>query len=92
MTTFSRILIIFSMWMVLTIPCHATLNVRFFQLSTEQGLGASYVRSVTQDSKGYIWMAATNGLIRYDGYTSKLITPSEKDNRRLLLDERVQTV
>ena len=92
MTTLSRILIIFSMWMVLTIPCHATLNVRFFQLSTEQGLGASYVRSVTQDSKGYIWMAATNGLIRYDGYTSKLITPSEKDNRRLLLDERVQTV
>lgn len=78
--------------MLLTIPCHANISVRSFQLSTEQGLGANYVRSIVQDSKGYIWMASTNGLIRYDGYSSKLITPSNKENRRLMLDDRVQVV
>lgn len=86
-------LLLFSLFSIIfALPCRAELQVRSFQLSSEQGLGASYVRSIVQDSKGYIWMGATNGLIRYDGYSSELITPSDKENRRLMLDERVQTV
>ena len=83
-------LLVCCLWMAM--PCQANINVRSFHLSTEQGLGANYVRSITQDSKGYLWMGATNGLIRYDGYSSKLITPANTDNRRLMLDERVQVV
>lgn len=83
-------LLVCCLWMPM--PCQANINVRSFHLSTEQGLGANYVRSITQDSKGYLWMGATNGLIRYDGYSSKLITPANTDNRRLMLDERVQVV
>lgn len=78
--------------LMIPLPSQAILNVRSSQLSAEQGLGASYVRSIVQDSKGYIWMGATNGLIRYDGYNSTLITPSGIDSRKLMLDERVQTV
>lgn len=78
--------------LMISLPSQATLSVRSSLLSAEQGLGASYVRSIVQDSRGYIWMGATNGLIRYDGYTSTLITPSENDSRKLMLDERVQTV
>lgn len=74
------------------LPIQAKLNVRSFQLSAEQGLGASYVRSIVQDANGYIWMGATNGLIRYDGYTPIWITPDESESRKLMLDERVQTV
>lgn len=75
-----------------SLNCQAHLNVRSFQLSAEQGLGSSYVRSIVQDANGYIWMGATNGLIRYDGYNPELITPDKRENRKLMLDERVQTV
>lgn len=79
-----------SLW--IPMPCIAAINVRSFHITAEQGLGSNYVRSIVQDSKGYIWMGSTNGLIRYDGYAPKLITPSNQENRRLMLDERVQTV
>ena len=71
---------------------HATLNVRSRFLSSENGLKANYIRSIVQDSKGYIWMGSTTGLIRYDGYNAELITPQKSDSRRLMLDERVQLV
>ncbi len=61
-------------------------------LSAENGLGSNYIRSIVQDANGYIWMGATNGLIRYDGYSAKLITPGEGPKRQLMTDSRVQSV
>ena len=37
-------------------------------LNTENGLPANGVSTVIQDSRGYIWAATFNGLVRYDGY------------------------
>lgn len=70
----------------------ADLNVTSRQLSSANGLGSNYVRSIVQDARGYIWMGATNGLIRYDGYSAMLIMPGESADRKLMLDFRVQSV
>ncbi len=70
----------------------AQLNVRSTFLSSSNGLKADYIRMVVQDPRGYIWMGATTGLIRYDGYSAELITPDNTENRRLMLDERIQAM
>lgn len=73
-----------------TISGWANVTVRARFLSTANGLGTNYVRNIVQDSKGYIWIGSSDGLIRYDGYSATLITPSEAPNRRLMQDIRIQ--
>jgi ligand-binding sensor domain-containing protein/two-component sensor histidine kinase len=41
---------------------------RFTHIATEDGLAHSSVNHITQDNKGFIWIATHNGLQRYDGY------------------------
>ena len=47
-------------------------NIRFEQLSLEDGLSQSVVNSVYQDSRGFIWIGTQDGLNRYDGYKFKV--------------------
>lgn len=42
-------------------------NFRFKNLSIEDGLSQNDVDYITQDSTGYIWIAAANGINRYNG-------------------------
>lgn len=65
-----------------------SLTARYF--SAENGLGANNVRTVVQDAKGYLWLGTTNGLIRYDGYRTMLLTPDDSPRRQLMLDSRIQ--
>ena len=37
-------------------------------ISSADGLPSNQIYDMTQDADGYIWMAADNGLCRYDGY------------------------
>ncbi len=41
-------------------------NLRNF--NSEEGLAQSYVYSITQDVKGYLWVGTGNGLSRYNGF------------------------
>lgn len=86
--TFS-LTILFAFFLIASIQ--ASVNVRFRHLSSENGLGANYVRCIVQDPRGYLWMGATNGLIRYNGYTAELLVPDSLRNK-WLFDERVQSV
>lgn len=43
-------------------------DIRFQHLSREQGLSQSFVLSMTQDKKGFMWFGTQNGLNRFDGY------------------------
>ena len=42
-------------------------NIKFNNLTIEEGLSQSTVDKIYQDSKGYIWIATNDGLNRYNG-------------------------
>ena len=41
------------------------------QFTVNEGLPSSHVYEVKQDSKGFYWIATSEGLVRYDGYAIK---------------------
>lgn len=41
--------------------------IHFLHYSTEEGLPSSYVKSITQDSDGFIWAATRTAIVRFDG-------------------------
>ncbi len=43
-------------------------RVRFERISLEHGLSQSIVQVIFQDSKGFLWFGAQDGLNKYDGY------------------------
>ncbi len=58
---------------------------KFEKFSSDKGLKHHSLTSIYQDSKGYMWFGAYNGIYKYDGYTFKIYkniledfkTPSE---------------
>lgn len=51
---------------------HLRSDLRFFTLTTSQGLSQATVYQILQDSKGFIWLATRDGLNRFDGYNFKI--------------------
>ncbi len=49
-----------------------TKRIKFQRISFEQGLSESYVKSIIQDKKGFIWFATLDGLNKYDGYKIRI--------------------
>lgn len=45
-----------------------TQDMRFHRFSINEGLSNTFVKDIVQDHKGFIWIATTYGLNRYDGY------------------------
>ncbi len=66
-------------------------SLQFRHLGEEQGLALPWVQQIAQDSRGFMWFAAANGLIRYDGYVLKAYRHRRKDPNSLV-DNRVYTV
>ena len=50
-------------------------NIRFEQISLEEGLSQSVVNTILQDRKGFLWVGTDDGLNRYDGYTFTVFKP-----------------
>ena len=44
-------------------------ELRFRQLTPDDGLSSSYVQSIFQDARGFLWFGTDKGLDRYDGYS-----------------------
>ena len=49
----------------------------FNTVDVKQGLADNFVRDVTMDSDGYIWLSTINGLSRYDGYRMLNFQPQQ---------------
>jgi len=43
-------------------------GVYFHIVDVKDGLADNFVRDITTDSEGYVWLSTINGLSRYDGY------------------------
>lgn len=57
-----------------------TQDVQVKHLSTQQGLSENTVRTIYQDSYGFIWVGTRSGLNKYDGYTFKKYYYSPDDS------------
>lgn len=42
-------------------------DIRYRNISMQEGLRSNAVRSIAQDSNGFVWLGTDNGLCRYDG-------------------------
>jgi len=51
-------------------------DLRFKHYTVESGMSANTIFAITQDNKGFIWLATSNGLNRYDGRMFKVFSPS----------------
>lgn len=53
---------------VLWIPASAQNNPHFLEmLSTQEGLSSNNINDIVQDDNGFLWIATTDGLNRFDG-------------------------
>lgn len=43
-------------------------NIKFENISVQDGLSNNFVNCIIQDSRGFIWIGTKDGLNRYDGY------------------------
>lgn len=77
-------LVIFIFWLLLLLPSGSKAQsylINTQHLSIEDGLSNRFVRSIYQDSRGFIWIATNYGLNRYDGYEFTLFTKEEQGLR-----------
>ena len=52
-------------------PGHADVrNLKFTQLTTNDGLSQGYVTAILQDRRGFMWFATRDGLNRYEATRS----------------------
>jgi signal transduction histidine kinase/ligand-binding sensor domain-containing protein/ActR/RegA family two-component response regulator len=68
-------LIIFVVKTFCAFPQSASEALRFQKITSEQGLPHNFVRSITQDRRGFMWFGTNYGLARYDGYDFKVFQP-----------------
>ncbi|MCX7984287.1 MAG: PAS domain-containing protein [Bacteroidetes bacterium] len=58
-------------------------ELRFKQYTTNEGLSNNWVRTITQDRYGFLWVGTDYGLNRFDGYTFSIYTHKIRDTTSL---------
>ncbi len=56
-----------------------TLNIERYNINS--GLSSDFIRTVYQDTEGYIWLATSNGLNRFDGYKYRIYKPNYEQEK-----------
>jgi len=68
----SRILLLITSFIYSLTPLYSISELEFERLNSKHGLSTEEVRSIFQDSEGYIWLLTKEGLNRYDGYSFEI--------------------
>lgn len=58
-------------------------QIKFEQLTLEDGMSQSTVNSICQDSRGFMWIGTDDGLNRYDGYRFTVYKHEQSDPQSL---------
>ena len=63
----------FFLFLLPVVTCYSQLNeLHFNRLSIKNGLPEGVITTALQDKEGYIWIGTQAGLVRYDGYATKV--------------------
>jgi len=75
-------------WMIFPTQSHSQVSDRlhFERFRVENGLTSNWVRDITQDKYGYMWIATEAGISRYDGYSFKTFNHFRDDSTSLSSD------
>jgi signal transduction histidine kinase/ligand-binding sensor domain-containing protein/CheY-like chemotaxis protein len=65
--------------------------LQFRQLTPDDGLASSWVRTIYQDSRGYMWIGTGNGLNRYDGSRFTLFE-YQRDDPHSIADNYINAI
>lgn len=65
-------------------------QVRFKNISVEDGLSQSTVHDILFDSEGLVWFATMDGLNRYDGHDFEVLKPIAKDSSSIASERCVK--
>src|SRR6187200_2441320 len=76
---------------IVKLPIVEKQDIRFLPFSANGEAPQSRVLKFTQDGQGFLWLATTTGLYRYDGYSLKHYV-HEPDDPASLSGDRVFTV
>lgn len=83
----------------MTINAELSQSFAFEQLTIEHGLPHNTVRSILQDSQGFLWFGTLDGLARYDGYHFKIYrhnladsTTISSNNIKVIFEDRSQNL
>jgi len=67
-------------------------DIRFELFTTKQGLSGNWIRGgIVQDQRGFLWIATSEGLNRYDGYEFKVYQRDE-DNPNSLSHNSIRAI
>src|SRR5262249_33750747 len=75
-----HILVYFISYFIPVVSAAQTLNISFEHLTSEDGLVSDRIADIDQDKFGFIWIATTDGLNRFDGRTFMVYHHNAKDS------------
>ncbi len=61
------------------LPEYKNNQIKFESLGSKEGLKHNTINIIYQDSRGYMWFGAFNGIYKYDGYNFKLFKKNKKN-------------
>lgn len=80
---FSRFFLLFSLYLLTTLPLKASDQLEFSTITVEDGLLSNTILDMAQDQVGRIWFATYNGLTCFDGSSyhavPRVILPGNND-------------
>jgi len=92
MSLFSNLSLHLFIWLGCSIvPTYAQTQPVFESIGMEEGLSYSQVLDISQDIYGFLWIATSKGLNRYDGYNFKIFL-HDPFNPESLYSNRIQQI
>ncbi|RDY24238.1 histidine kinase [Romboutsia maritimum] len=64
-------------------------DIKFSNITVNEGLSQSTVTSMIQDSEGYIWIGTCDGLNRFDGTKFKIYKHDDDDDKNSILNNQI---
>ncbi len=72
-----RVWLLATVCLLLSLHTTSTPRMPYWNITIKDGLPSNFVYAITEDSRGFIWIATNKGLARFDGYSFKIFDVSK---------------